>query len=79
MSNTIGYDLEGFANSSVTKLTGTDVTELGGSISIYTPFDSDINCTAHANHFGYAAGNGVPRGNATIQTSVKKFGTGAFT
>ena len=78
MSNTIGYDLEGFANSSVTKLTGTDVTELGGSISIYTPFDSDINCTAHAGHLGYAAGNGVPRGNATIQTSVKKFGTGAL-
>jgi len=78
MSNTIGYDLEGFANSSVTKLTGTNVTELGGSISIYTPYDSDINCTAHSGHLGYAAGNGVPRGNATIQTSVKKFGTGAL-
>jgi len=78
MSNTIGYDLEGFANSSVTKLTGTDITELGGSISIYTPYDSDINCTAHSGHLGYAAGNGVPRGNATIQTSVKKFGTGAL-
>ena len=72
MSNTIGYDLEGFANSSVTKITGTNVTELGGSVEFYAPFDSDLNDDAQYTLSGTASGS------AAVSTSVKKFGAGSL-
>jgi hypothetical protein len=72
MSNTIGYDIQGFANSSVTKITGTNVTELGGSVEFYAPFDSDLNDDAQYTLSGTASGS------AAVSTSVKKFGAGSL-
>ena len=70
MSNTIGYDLEGFANSSVEKIITTTSTD--ASISIYLPYDSDLNDDSTNAHSGTASGS------AAITTSVKKYGAGSL-
>jgi len=71
MSNTIGYDLEGFANSSVTTTVVT-TSPASSNVALYLPFDSDLNDDS-TNAFTGTAVNG-----ASISTSVKKFGSGSL-
>jgi hypothetical protein len=70
MSNTIGYDLEGFANSSVISSSTTPIagTELSDPVSLYLPFDSDLNDDSDNNHT-VTAGDG-----AAISSTQSKFG-----
>ena len=70
MSNTIGYDLEGFANSSVTssQVSSIAAIELSDPVSLYLPFDSDLNDDSDNNHT-VTAGDG-----AAISSTQSKFG-----
>ena len=68
MSNTIGYDLEGFANSSVTSLVTTSVSS---DIDLYLPFDSDLNDDSTNSH------TVTNSGSVAVSTSVKKYGAGS--
>jgi hypothetical protein len=68
MSNTIGYDLEGFANSSVTKSV---TTSLSADIDLYLPFDSDLNDDSTNSH------TVTNSGSVAVSTSVKKYGAGS--
>ena len=68
MSNTIGYDLEGFANSAVTK---TVTTSVSSDIALYLPFDSDLNDDSTNSH------TVTNSGSVAVSTSVKKYGAGS--
>jgi hypothetical protein len=72
MARGLGKNRRGFANSSVTKITSNSVTDLGGSISFYAPFDSDVNDDSSNGHTVTA------RNSAAITTSVKKYGAGSL-
>jgi len=70
MSNTIGYDLEGFANSSVTRSQTSPIAavELSDPVSLYLPFDSDVNDDSDNNHTVTAYGD------AAVSSTQAKFG-----
>ena len=70
MARGLGINKRGFANSSVTRSVTSSIAgvELSDPVSIYLPFDSDVNCAAHPGHSGTASGS------AAISSTQAKFG-----